>query len=149
MARPKFHVQHFVACPAAVVVQAAPDNPYTLEDVRYHFDVPNDQEWPVRLDDLWLYVRFFNGRGTKFFAIDVTWLDPPVGEVDVCTFDPVAIAFPAEPVHSRVVRVGAVRYPGPGRYRFRIRRSGWRRALADEYINLRRLFDDTQIPTAG
>jgi hypothetical protein len=141
----KFGVQHFIACPTILVVRAAPDNPYTLRDVSYHFDIPADQEWPVRLDDLWLYVRFFNGRGVRNYAIDVTWLDAPNQQRTVCTFDPIAVRFPrADSVHSRAWRVAAVRYPGPGRYRFRLRRSGRRRVLAEEFIDIRRLSNAPQ-----
>ena len=144
MAKPKFHVRHFVACPDVVVIRAAPDNPYTLRDVSFNFDIPSEQEWPIRLDELWLYVRFSNGRGTRYFAFDVTWLDSLAGRQEICSFDPLTVPFPAEPVHSRALRVSAVRYPGSGRYRFRLRRSGMKRVLAEEYINLRRLVDDSQ-----
>jgi hypothetical protein len=144
MAKRKFRVQHFVACPSIVVARVAPDNPYTLREVSYHFDVPGEHEWPVRLYELWLYVRFFNGRGTRYFAVDVAWLDAPTGVQEVCSFDPLTVPFPTEPVHSRALRVSAVRYPGPGRYRFRLRRSGTRRVLAEEYIHLRRLANDSQ-----
>lgn len=137
MARPKFHVQHFLACPDVVATRAVPDSPYTLRDVSYHFDVPASQEWPVRLDELWLYVRFFNGRGTGYFAVDVAWVDSPDGVEEVCSFDPIAVVFPTDPVHNRAWRVSTVWYPGPGRYRFRLRRSGRRGVLAAEHINIR------------
>jgi hypothetical protein len=139
MAKARFHVQHFIACPTVLVVRAAPDNPYTLRDVSYYFDVPADQEWPVLLDDLWLYVRFFNGSGVRDFAVDVSWLDGLTGPVEICTFDPIIVRFPpADHVHSRAWRVAAVRYPGPGRYRFGLRRSGRQRMLAEEFIAVRR-----------
>ena len=134
----------FVACPDVVVARVAPDNPYTLRDVSYNFDVPPEQEWPIRLRELWLYVRFLNGRGTWCFAVDVAWLDSPSGRQEICSFDPLAVPFPADPVHSRALPVSAVRYPGPGRYRFRLRRSGTTRVLAEECINLRRLTNDPQ-----
>jgi hypothetical protein len=138
MAKLRVHIQHFIACPDIVVVRAAPDNPYTLRDVSYHYDIPPDREWPIRLEELWLYVRFYNGRGARDFAVDVAWLDSPSGIQEVCCFDPVTVRFPADPVHSRAWRVSAVRYPGPGRYRFQLRRSGSTQVLAEEYINLRR-----------
>lgn len=144
MAKLRFRVQHFIACPDIVVVRAAPDNPYTLRDVNYNLDVPADREWPIRFDEFWLYVRFYNGRGTRYFAVDVAWLDSPSGLQEVCSFDPMTVPFPADPVHSRALRVSAVRYPGPGRYRFRLRRSGKNRVLAEEYVNLRRLSNDPQ-----
>lgn len=140
MARSRLRVQHLMACPSVAVARAAPGNPYTLRDVGYYFDVPADQEWPVRLDDLWLYVRFFDGRGTRDFAIEVWWHDAPGGSVLVCDFDPLVVRFPpGDAVHSRVWRVAAVRYPGPGRYEFRLRRSGGQRTLAEEFIHIRRL----------
>jgi len=144
MAKLKFRVRHFIACPDIVVVRAAPDNPYTLRDVNYNFDIPADQEWPIRFDEFWLYVRFYNGRGKRYFAVDVAWLDSPLGIEEICSFDPMTVPFPVDPVHSRALRVSAVRYPGPGRYRFRLRRSGKKRVLAEEYINLRRLTNDPQ-----
>jgi hypothetical protein len=144
MAKLKCRVQHFIACPDIVVVQAAPDNPYTLRDVSYHFDVPAEQEWPIRFEEFWLYVRFFNGRGTRYFAVDVAWLDSPSGRQEICSFDPLTVLFPADPVHSRALRVDAVRYPGPGRYRFRLRSSGRKAVLAEEYINLRSLADEPE-----
>jgi hypothetical protein len=134
----RLRVQHFLACPSVTVARAAAGNPYTLRDVGYHFDVPAGREWPVRLDDLWLYVRFFDGRGTRDFAVGVWWLDAPGRPLLVCEFDPLVVRFPpGDSVHSRVWRVAAVRYPGPGRYEFRLRRSGRRRALAREFINIR------------
>lgn len=144
MAKAKFRVQHFVACPDVVVVRVAPDNPYTLRDVSYHFDVPADQEWPIRFEEFWLYVRFFNGRGSRYFAVDVAWLDSPSGVHELCTFDLLAVPFPADPVHSRALRIEAVRYPGPGRYRFRLRRSGRNEVLAEEYIHLRSAADEPE-----
>ena len=66
------------------------------------------------------------------------------GCVEVCSFDPLTVPFPADPVHSRALRVSAVRYPGPGRYRFQLRRSGRKLVLAEEYINVRRFAGDTQ-----
>lgn len=139
MAKRRLTVQHFIACPDIKVVRAAPDNPYTLGDVNYHFDIPGDQEWPIRFDDMWLYVRFFGGKGKQAFGVDVFWLDAPNRPVLICEFDPLVVAFrPGEPVHSRVWRIATVRYPGAGRYQFRLRDSDGTRAMAKEYINLRR-----------
>lgn len=140
MAGSRLRVQHLVACPFVAVGRAAAGNPYTLRDVGYYFDVPADREWPVRLDDLWLYVRFFDGRGAQDFAVGVWWLDAPGGPQLVCEFDPLVVRFPpGDAVHSRVWRVAAVRYPGPGCYEFRLRRSGRPRVLAEEFIHIRRV----------
>jgi hypothetical protein len=139
MAKRRLTVQHFIACPDIRVVRAAPDNPYTLRDVSYYYDVPGDQEWPVRLDDLWLYVRFFGGRRTRAFGVDVRWLDAPNRPQLICEYDPLVVYFrPGETVHSRAWRFGTIRYPGPGRYHFRLRRSDDdTRTLANEYISIR------------
>jgi hypothetical protein len=138
MAR-RFAVQHFVACASVAVVQAGVNNPYTLRDVVYAYLVPADQEWPVRLADLWLFSRFFHGIGTREFAVQVVWLDGPSGAEEVCEFRGIMVQFPAgEPVHSRAWRVAAVRYPGPGRYAFRLRDGRTGRVLSREYIELRK-----------
>jgi hypothetical protein len=139
MAR-RFTAQHFVACPTIEVDRAGVNNPYTLRDVAYICVVTADQEWPVRLTDLWLYVRFFNGTGSREFAVLVVWLDGPSGREEVCEFQGIVVRFPAgEPVHSRAWRVATVRYPGPGRYVFRLRDGRTRRILSREYIELRKL----------
>jgi hypothetical protein len=123
-----------MACPSVEIERAELDNPYTLREVRYNFAVPADQEWPVRLSDLWLYVRFFNGIGTREFTIQVDWFDR---KEEVCEFLDIRVVFPHQlSVHSRVWRLNNVRYPGPGRYRFRLRGGTSRKVLATEYINL-------------
>ena len=134
MARPRFAVQHFLACPTVEIDRAELGNPYTLREVRYNFAVPAEQEWPVRLPDLWLYARFFNGQGTREFTIQVDWFDR---KEEVCEYLGIRVVFPPQlSVHSRVWRLVNVRYPGPGRYRFRLRDGKSRMILATEYINL-------------
>src|SRR5205085_6516795 len=109
MRRPTLTVQHFIACSSVVVRNVGPQNPYTLKDVCYFIEVPADREWPVRLDDFWLFARFFNGRGLKEFAIEVIWLDGPDGEEEICEFAPIAVRFPTgDSTLSRAWRVPSV-----------------------------------------
>jgi hypothetical protein len=138
MAKPRFAVQHFIACPAVEAAFAGPGNPYTLRDVSYTFDVSGNHEWPVRLDGLWVFVRFVNVGRVRRVGIRVEWLDDPAGPSEVCEFPPWAVRPPAnEPVLDRAWRVDAVRFPGLGRYAFEML-DARRRPLAREFIRLRR-----------
>lgn len=140
MARRKLVVSHFLACPTVVVDRAGVDNPYTLVDVRYDYWVPADREWPARLDDLWLYTRFYNGRGVGEFELRVDWLDDPNANrpPSICLFPPLVVQFPSgTTVLSRAWRVSVIEFPGEGRYRFTLHsRRGQR--LATDYIRIRR-----------
>jgi hypothetical protein len=139
MAGPKLSVKHFIACRRIVTERAALDNPYTLVDVSYGYEVPADREWPVRFDELWLFVRFYNGSSTHRFTVSVWWHDGPGDEVrDVAHFD-VTVRFPVGVrVLSRGWNVSAVWYPGPGRYQFRLTDDRTGRMVADEWITVRR-----------
>ena len=139
MARSKLAVQHFVACAKMEPTAIGLNDPYILFGVSYAYGVVADREWPAKLDELWLFVRFFNGIRTRSFEVDVVWLDGPNGTVDVCTIPDFEVHFAIDvPVASRAFHVARVRYPGPGRYMFCLRRSGRRRVLAREYIEIRR-----------
>lgn len=78
MARPKFFVQHFVACRNAAW-DAPPGHGVTrtLEQVGYVYRVPPGTEAP-ELEEFWLYARLYltNGvSGQRHFAIEVArWL---------------------------------------------------------------------------
>lgn len=140
MAKPRFAVQHFVACPGVEVQSVAIENPHTLRDVNYTFEVPAEREWPVRLDDFWVYARFFNGIGRREFSVQVHWLDARLKPVEVCEFLGINVVFPVGySVISRAWRFDSIRFPGPGRYLLRLRDGVSRRVLAREFIQLRKL----------
>jgi len=108
--------------------------------VVYTFEVPGHREWPVRLDDLYLFVRVINGRGTHIFEVDTLWLDGPEGEEEIGTYTDFQVQFAdKEAIESRGFRVPGVRYPGPGHYQFRLREAGSKVILARENIRIRRL----------
>ena len=86
MPQPKFRVQHLVLCQLAQVRYAAPNNPYTLHEVAYFQELPGNAEFPVFVPEWWLYVRFFGGKGRRYFAVDVVWLDAPRGEQETCSY---------------------------------------------------------------
>ena len=78
-------------------------------------------EWPVRLEELWLYARFYNGIGRRSLTIGVFWTDSPAGRDPAVAFYPAEMAFPeAVPVLDWSWNVSNVRYPGPRLYVFRL-----------------------------
>jgi hypothetical protein len=140
VSRSRLAVQYLIACLGVEVDRAAPENPYTLRGVSYVYEIPGDAEFPVRLDDFWLFARFYNGSGVREVVLEVTWLDGPDGEQEVCDFPPLMVRFrTGQSVVSRAWRVSAVRFPGNGRYVFRLRPARGNRILFQEYIELRRL----------
>jgi hypothetical protein len=139
VARPKLAVQHFVACALIKPMRLGREFAYQLSGVSYVFDVPSDREWPVRLDYLCLFVRFFNGIGTQNFDVDLVWLDSPDGTEEVFFFPEFEVHFgTSRGVASRNFPVAAARFPGPGCYEFRLRASGKVHILAREEIEIRR-----------
>ena len=74
MARPRFHVQHFVACLNAVWQgPAGPRTHRDLEGVGFIYAVPPGTEAP-EFPELWLYSRLYltNGVvGTRRLSIEV------------------------------------------------------------------------------
>jgi hypothetical protein len=98
MARPKFYVQHFVAClNAAWEGLPGPRTARTLEGVIHRFGVPPSAEPEFLFDEVWLYARLFRtnqGEGTREFSIRVVWLDAPGGAREVLTqrFTPVRLS---------------------------------------------------------
>jgi hypothetical protein len=139
MARPKLHVLHFLVCPRITVNRAGPENPYTLHDVNYPFELSADREFPVTEPELWGYLRVFNGRGRREFAIEVMWLDGPRGpEVTaVYTMPPVTFLGPDEVV-CRAWKLAFVSFPGLGRYSFRLGVGRRNRLLAEDVIEVRK-----------
>jgi hypothetical protein len=61
MARPKFSVQHFVAClNAAWDGFPGPDTSRTLERVAFRYSIPPDAEFPFEELEFWVYARFLD-----------------------------------------------------------------------------------------
>lgn len=132
-------VQHFVACRRVEVIRATRDAPYTLHEVNYRYVVPEDAEWPAKLPSLWLFARFMNGTGKRHFTLGVIWLDGPQANETAVAYYDLPVQFPADAaVVARGWNVSGVRYPGPGRYAFRLSDDRRDRLLAAEYIEVAR-----------
>ncbi|VTT96400.1 unnamed protein product [Gemmataceae bacterium] len=137
MAKPQFHVQHFVVCPRVSVGHAEPGNPYTLHDVKYAFDYPADREFPVVEPELWVFVRLVNGTGHHQFGLDVRWLDSPGGSESTANYALPPVRFrDRREVVSRAWKLSFVRFPGPGRYQFSLTGRGTL-PLARDFILVR------------
>lgn len=139
MAKPKFHVQHFVVCPRVTVGHAEPGNPYTLHDVKYTFDFAADREFPVIEPELWLFVRIvFASAGEQDFVVRLFWLDGLEGEEETGFYTlPPLSSTGNDLVISRAWKLSFVRFPSPGRYAFRLSVHPRSRVLAQEYIEVR------------
>jgi hypothetical protein len=139
MAKAKLNVLHFLACPRITVTRGGPENPYTLHDVNYPFDIPSDREFPVVEPELWVYLRVFRGRGRRELVVEVAWLDGPSGDevVAVYVLPPIHFRGPDE-VACRGWKLAFVPFPGPGRYAFRLYSGRGRRVLAEDVIEVRR-----------
>ena len=135
----EFAVKYLVACRRVEVTQPVSRSEYTLHDVAYAFDIPSDREWPARIDELWLFVRFYNGEGTKRFTLSVFWLAPPTGgEVDIAHYD-LVVRFPPDTIGLNWAwNVSRLQFPGQGRYVFRLSDDENGELLADEHVLIRR-----------
>jgi hypothetical protein len=125
MARPKFSVQHFVAClNTAWEGLPGPDTLRTLEGVGYVYRLPPDTEFPFEFDELWLYTRFFllnSVAGTRTMWIEAVWLDHPTGAQVIATGPSVQVRFSAtRNVQNVAMVLRPLRMPGSGRYEFRL-----------------------------
>src|SRR5215467_1277860 len=96
MDEPELVVKHLIACGRIEVEATAPDALYSLFDVGYRFDLPGDQEWPVRLNEFWLYARFYSGRGSRSFGLSVAWVDSPNGIEEEFAYFELSVVFPSE-----------------------------------------------------
>lgn len=132
----EFAVKYLVIC-SRVEHSAGLGSPYSLREVRYSLEVPPDREWPVRLDELWVFVRFYNGTESRRFTLAVVWLDSPGGEIDIAYFDLAGYFREGQHVMDRGWNVSVVRYPG--RYVFRLTDDVTGDVLADDYVQIRRL----------
>ena len=139
MARRVYTVQHFIACSEVSVALAGPDSPYTIRDALFIYNVPADREWPVRLDELWVFARFMNLDRPREFYVRVVWMDAIGGEDEVSAFPPwVVRPHPGKAAVDRGWRIDATPFPGPGRYRLELCTEPGDRVLANEYIQIRR-----------
>jgi hypothetical protein len=86
-------VQHFVACAEIQPAAAGANYPYNLIGISYTYGIPARTEWPAKLSDLWLFVRFFYGTKRRSFDVDVLWLDSPDGEAEICTIPDYEVNF--------------------------------------------------------
>jgi hypothetical protein len=125
VARPTFHVQHFVACLNAPWEGVpGPDTLRTLEGVSYRYTVAPMEEPPFVREQFWLYARMFrvnNVEGVCRFVTRLVWVDAPGGERSVRAFRIGSIRFTdSHPVQSTAWSVGPVHFPGLGRYEFRL-----------------------------
>ena len=134
---PEAVVKYMVACARTTHPSDSSHEEYTLHEVRYYFDIPANREWPVQLDRLWLFVRFYTEAEALSLTLALDWLDAPGGEVGVGYFDWQVAFNPADLVHDRVWNVSTMRYPGQGQYRFRLTDDATGDILADEYIFIR------------
>jgi hypothetical protein len=149
MARPKFHVQHFVAClNAAWDGVAGPRTSRTLERVGYWYAIPPDTEFPFEELEFWVYARFYrvgSVNGTRDFSLDVFWHDAPTGVVQVGGRSLGSVRFSDQ--HAVVSAAWPVRplvFPGEGMYEFQLLvelRRAWgseRKVLGSEFVRLAR-----------
>ena len=115
-------VHHWIACrDCKVVGPARPDNHYNLLSVGYVQVAPPDTEFPWVLRKLDLFARFVGGTGTRFFEVQIIWVDAPVRRRIVGTYGPMSVAFrPNDPVRDFMFRIRNVTFPGRGRYRIRL-----------------------------
>lgn len=150
MARPKVHVQHFVAC-----LNAAWDGPVgprtlrTLERVGYWYTVPPDTEFPVEELEFWVYARFYREgsvNGSRRFSLEVFWHDAAGGPARIGgrALGPVRFS-DRHPVVSVAWPVRPLVFPGAGLYEFQLyveRNRRWgseNRLLRSEFVCIQRV----------
>jgi hypothetical protein len=141
MAKPKFSVQHFVACLNAAWDGApGPRTSRTLERVGYEYAIPSDTEFPFEELEFWTYARFYRldaVNGSRSFSLDVFWHDAPGGITRIGgrslgsvrftdRFSVVSAAWPVRPLV----------FPGEGLYEFQLLLD-LRRSWGIEYKPLR------------
>ena len=126
MARPKFSVQHFVAClNAAWEGLPGPRTARTLEGVHHVYAIPSNAEPPFSFDDFWLYARLFRtnlAEGVREFSVRLIWLDAPAGPRHVSTRPLTSVRFSdREPIANAAWSYRPALLPGRGQYEFRLR----------------------------
>jgi hypothetical protein len=121
--KPRFAVQHFLVCQDAPWLGVpGPKGLRTLEGVGYYRSVPPNAEMPEL--DLWVYMRFFltnNVTGRCRFWIEQVWLDAPNGPRKVRTYPIAHVQFWAQsPTAETAIPLRGLKFPGRGRYEFRL-----------------------------
>jgi hypothetical protein len=149
MARPKFSVQHFVAClNAPWEGLPGPRTPRTLEGVHHVFAVPSGAEPSFSFDEIWLYARLFRtnqAEGRREFSVRLIWLDAPgsARHVFIRSLTPVRFSN-REPIANVAWSLRPTLFPGLGQYEFRLRARvrRWSRTkhaiVAREFIRIER-----------
>jgi hypothetical protein len=90
--------------------------------VSYSHTVAAEIEFPCVVPRLDLFARFFHGRGTRHFEVQVFWLDGPAPADPVDTFGPYTVFFPQDQeARNYVFRLQNIPLPGRGRYQVGLR----------------------------
>jgi hypothetical protein len=130
-------VQHWVACLESVFEFR--DEwllPYNLLGVSYSHTVAADIEFPCEVPRLDLFARFFHGRGTRLFEVEVHWIN---GSMRIEAYGPFTVHFRTDQAaRSYVFRLQNIALPGPGLYRVELRtiKPRRRRPLATEFFEV-------------
>jgi hypothetical protein len=133
-------VRHWIAClETQFEFHTAWVHPYNLLGVSYSHTLPTDAEFPCVIPRLEVFARFFHGRGTRLFEVEVYWTDAPNGPVFVDSYGPYTVFFARDrPARSYVFRVQNVPLPGVGRYQIGLKMIEPRRnrRLATEFFEV-------------
>ena len=124
---------------ARVQPPAGPINPYDLFGVTYVHRVPVGTVTIDPIDRVDMFARFFNGRGTWEFEVEVVWVDGPDGRELVARYGPFSVYFrPGQTVRDFVFVLRNVPVPGEGRYRVLLRgvKPRRRRPISTEYFEV-------------
>ncbi|HEY3787393.1 MAG TPA: hypothetical protein VGL71_01005, partial [Urbifossiella sp.] len=126
MARPRFHVQHFMACLNAAWEGApGPRTLRTLEGVGYWHAVPPDTEFPYSELEVWLYARFYRIGdvidGRRLPSLVVNWHNAPDGLRKLDTWDLGTVRFSdRNSIINMAWPVRPLLFPGEGLYEFQL-----------------------------
>src|SRR5579883_529168 len=133
-------VRHWIACLESVFEFR--DEwllPYNLLGVGYSHTVAADIEFPCVVPRLDLFARFFHGRVTRLFEVEVSWLDDPTPTAPVNSYGPFTVFFRRDQsARNYVFRLQNIPLPGPGRYQVALRmiKPLRRRPLASEFFEV-------------
>jgi hypothetical protein len=133
-------MQHWIACLESVFEFR--DEwllPYNLLGVSYSHTVAADIEFPCVVPRLDLFARFFHGRRSRLFEVEVYWTDGPTPQTPVNSFGPFTVFFRRDQTaRSYVFRIQNISLPGPGRYQVWLRMIKPRRTgpLAIEFFEV-------------
>jgi hypothetical protein len=145
MARPKFFVQHFIACRnAAWDGPPGPNTTRTLEQVGFLYRVPPGTEAP-EFEEFWLYARMFvtNGAtGRRTFSVEIARTGVPEQQAfDTRSLGSVEFRNPTAAVNVAWA-LRPLRFPSVGDYTFRLMcevsavlKTEWR-VVAREFIRI-------------